>query len=71
MKKLLIHRHQYGVTVTFCNLKDFKETDLNEDQSVKLAHLCGLNFEPEKNESLDIMDSPSEEIKEITKDMLK
>jgi hypothetical protein len=72
-KKVLIHRHEYGTSISFCNLKDFSDEDcilLTEDQSIKLAKLCDLDFEPEKGEELDLLDVPTETIPIITKEML-
>jgi hypothetical protein len=70
-KKLLVHRHQYGTSTAFCLAKDFKDKDLllTEEQAIKLARICGLDFEPQKGEELDLLDVPSEN--DITKDMLK
>jgi hypothetical protein len=73
-KKLLIHRHEYGTSTAFCLAKDFKDKDLllSEGQAIKLANICGLDFEPHKGEELDILDVPSEnDIPTITKEMLK
>ena len=59
-KKLLIHRHQYGTSTAVCNCVGFKKNELvnglSEDQSIELAKLCGLDFEPDKGEELDIVD---------------
>ena len=57
-KKLLIHRHEYGTSIAVCILEGFKDEDLlmTEEQSIKVAKLCGLDFEPEKNEELEIVD---------------
>jgi len=72
-KKLLVHRHQYGTSTAFCLAKDFKDKDLllSEEQAIKLAKICGLDFEPDKGEELEILDVPSEkDIPTITKEML-
>ena len=59
-KKLLIHRHQYGTSTAVCNCVGFKKNELviglSEEQSIELAKLCGLDFEPSKGEELDIVD---------------
>ena len=59
-KKLLIHRHQYGTSTAVCNCVGFKKNELvnglSEEQSIELAKLCGLDFEPGKGEELDIVD---------------
>lgn len=71
-KKVLIHRHEYGTSISFCNLKNFSNEDchLTEDQAVKLAKLCDLDFEPNKGEELDLIDVPTGTIPTITKEML-
>ena len=60
-KKLLIHRHQYGTSVAVCNCVGFKKNELvnglSEEQSIEIARLCGLDFEPSKSEELDILDA--------------
>jgi hypothetical protein len=73
-RKLLVHRHEYGTSTAFCLAKDFKDKDLllNEKQAIKLANICGLDFEPDKDEALDILDVPSEKgMPTITRGMLK
>ena len=73
-KKLLVHRHEYGTSTAFCLTKDFKDKDLllSEEQAIKLAKICGLDFEPEKGEDLEILDVPSEkDCPTITKEMLQ
>jgi hypothetical protein len=73
-RKLLVHRHEYGYSTAFCLAKDFKDKDLllNEKQAIKLANICGLDFEPDKGEELTILDVPNEnDIPTITRDMLK
>jgi hypothetical protein len=73
-KKLLVHRHEYGTSTAFCVVKDFKDKDLllSEEQAIKLAKICGLDFEPDKGEELNFLDVPSEkDIPTITKDMLQ
>ena len=71
IKKLLIHRHQYGISTAICQGIGFKDADflLEEDQAIKLAKLCGLDFEPDKNEELDIIDL-EEDVTTITKEQL-
>jgi hypothetical protein len=72
-QKLLIHRHEYGYSTAFCLAKDFKDKDLllSEEQAIKLAKICGLDFEPDKGEELTIVDVPGNDCPTITKDMLK
>lgn len=72
MMKLIVHRHEYGTSTSFCELKDFTDKDclISEDQAVKLAKLCGLDFEPNKGEELDLLDVPTGNIPTITKEML-
>ena len=73
-KKLLVHCHQFGTSTAFCLAKDFKDKDLllSEEQAIKLAKICGLDFEPDKGEELSILDVPDErDIPTITKEMLK
>jgi len=71
-KKLLVHRHQHGTSISFCNLKDFSTEDcrISEKQAIKLAKLCDLDFEPDKGEELDLIDVPTGNIPTVTKEML-
>lgn len=57
-KKLLIHQHQYGISHAVIEATGFSNEDffLDEEQIIKLAKLCGLDFEPHKDESIDIVD---------------
>lgn len=56
--KLLIHRHEYGVSTAVFEAVGFLNEDfvMEEEQAIKLAKLCGLDFEPNKGEELDIVD---------------
>jgi hypothetical protein len=71
-KKLLIHRHKYGTSTAVCEAVGFKGKDflLNEEQAIKLAKLCGLDFEPDKGEELDIVDLDTEDVTTITREQL-
>lgn len=56
---LAIHRHEYGeTTVLFACKSNLTELSnlLSEDQAVQLAERLGLDYEPEKGESLAIVD---------------
>ena len=55
--KLLVHRHKYGTSTAFFN-SELERQDITEEQAIKLAKLCGLDFEPNKDEELDILDVP-------------
>ena len=70
-KKLLIHRHQYGVSTAVCQAVGFQNADflLEEEQAIKLAKLCGLDFEPHKGEELNIVDLENE-IVTITREQI-
>lgn len=69
-KKILIHRHEYGTSVATCKT-DFDASQLSETESIKLAEICGLDFEPEKGEELDILDFDEVSCPTITKDLLQ
>jgi hypothetical protein len=73
MKRILIHRHQYGISTAFCNFEGFKQEDLlmSEEDAIKVAKLCGLDYEPAKGEDLEIISIDDEGITTITKDMLQ
>lgn len=70
-KKLLVHRHQYGTSTAFFYAADFEITDVSEEQAPRLAKLCGLDFEPEKGEDLEILDADQMDCPTITKEMLQ
>ena len=56
--KLLVHRHQYGTSTAFFK-SSLERQNITEDQAIRLAKLCGLDFEPHKDEELEILDVPS------------
>jgi hypothetical protein len=70
--KLLVHHHKYGTSPAFFN-SELERQDITEEEAIKLAKLCGLDFEPNKDfEELDILDVPNmKDIPYITKEMLK
>lgn len=70
--KLLVHKHKYGTSTAFFN-SELERQDITEEEAIKLAKLCGLDFEPNKDfEELDILDVPNmKDIPYITKEMLK
>lgn len=71
MKKLLlVHRHEYGTSTAFFNAQNFEREDVSEEQATRLAKLCGLDFEPDKNEKLDILEV-IDDCPTITLDMLR
>jgi hypothetical protein len=57
-KKLLIHEHQYGISHAVIDATGFSDGDflLDDEQFIKLAKLCGLNYEPHKDETISIVD---------------
>jgi hypothetical protein len=72
MKKLLlVHRHKFGTSTAFCKAKDFTREDVSQEEAIKLAKLCGLDFEPDEGEELEILDADQMDVPTITKDMLK
>ena len=71
MKLLLVHCHKFGVSTAFCNAQDFSREDVDDEQAVKLAKLCGLDFDTDNAEELSILDADQMDCPTITKDMLK
>ena len=71
IKKLLVHRHEYGISTAFCNCEGFKDEDffMTEEQAIKLACLCGLSFDPSKGEELEMLDI-EESTTDITRDQI-
>lgn len=67
-KKILVHRHEYGTSIAIFTC-DFNTDNLSEEEAVTLAKKCGLDFEPEKSEQLDILDF-EEHTPHITKSMI-
>lgn len=71
-KYLMVHRHNYGVSVAAFIAKDFDPTGATlpalteEGQMIKLAKLCGLDYEPEKEESIDLVALGDEEVVEVS-----
>lgn len=58
---LLIHFHEYGVSHAVINCKEFNPTSFaNDDEAIALARLAGLDFEPDKDEELDVVELDSD-----------
>jgi hypothetical protein len=55
-KYLLIHRHEYGISHAIFTAEGFDPLNLDVEHFTKLAKACGLDFEPEKEEELTIVD---------------
>lgn len=64
---LIIHRHKYGTSHAIFTAADFDPRELKEDDAISLAKLCGLDFEPQKNEELEFLDFLELEHKNIKK----
>jgi hypothetical protein len=68
-KKILIHKHKFGTSVATFTC-DFDTDQLSEDEAIKLAKICELDFEPEEGEELEIVDFDEATCPSVTKDML-
>lgn len=67
--KIILHVHNHGTSVAVFTC-DFDTNQLSDAETLKLAEICGLDFEPELGEDLDIIDV-TETISHITKDLLQ
>jgi hypothetical protein len=67
---VLIHRHQFGVSHAIFDAQGFNPQRLSEEQYTNLAKACGLDYEPNKEEGIEVLVADTD-IRLITKADLK
>jgi hypothetical protein len=68
---LLLHRHQYGTTAALFTTDDWDPHKIiDEDKIIALAHCCGLDYEPHKNESVEILDYDNKTVTHVSEEDL-